>query len=318
MTTAQKMDRPALPRCACGKKAFVRTSTTPNIVCKDCFGKRVQDRVRRTINKYRMFREGDIITIGLSGGKDSTVLLDILNQLQRAHPRSYLSTVVIDEGISKYRDEAIRFARLAAEKAEMELHLISFEELFGYSLDTLVSRISYQSYGQKPCSICGKLRRYALNRVAREIGATKLATGHNLDDEVQTCLLNMLRGDDFRFRRLFRKPVRKHPQLVPRVKPLVELAEREIQLYARAKGIQYHDAECPYAPTAMRNDVRRFLLEQEEKRPGTLLSILRFHDRLMAQEDNRTGAKLAPCTRCGEPASAETCSVCKTLEIIER
>jgi uncharacterized protein (TIGR00269 family) len=264
-----------------------------------------------------MFREGDIIAIGLSGGKDSTVLLDILNQQHRAHPRSYLSTVVIDEGISEYRDEAIRFARLAAEKAEMELHLISFEELFGYSLDALVSQISGKSYGQKPCSICGKLRRYALNKTAREIGATKLATGHNLDDEAQTCLLNMLRGDAFRFQRLFRKPVQKHPQLVPRVKPLVELAEREIQLYARAKEIQYHDAECPYAPTAMRNDVRRFLLMQEEKRPGTLLSILRFHDRLIAQEDNGTGAKLVPCMKCGEPASTETCSVCKTLEMLD-
>lgn len=317
MTTAQKMDRPTLPHCACGKKAFVRISTTSSIVCKDCFGKRVQDRVRRTINKYRMFREGDVITVGLSGGKDSTALLDILNQLQRVHPRSHLSTVVVDEGISKYRDDAIRFARLAAEKANMELHLISFEELFGYSLDALVSRINCHSSGQKPCSICGKLRRYALNKVAREIGATKLATGHNLDDEAQTCLLNMLRGDVFRFRRLFRKPVQKHPRLVPRVKPLVELAEREIQLYTRARGIQYHDVECPYASTAMRNDVRSFLLVQEEKRPGTLLSILRFHDRLIAQEGNGTEARLTPCTKCGEPASAGTCSVCETLEMLE-
>ncbi|MFQ5980705.1 MAG: TIGR00269 family protein [Candidatus Heimdallarchaeota archaeon] len=304
------------PHCGCGKRAFTRGSTGHSVYCRQCFTEAVQERVRKTINRYSMFRHGDSIAIGLSGGKDSAVLLNILTLLERSPPRSHLAAVVVDEGIHGYRDEAIKCARLAADQASIELHLVSFEELYGDSLDALVSRVHRRNYGQKPCSICGTLRRNALNKVAREIGATKLATGHNLDDETQTCLLNVLRGDTFRFRRLSREPTQKHPELVPRVKPLVEVAEREIQLYALAKKLHYHDIECPYAATAMRNDVRRFLMAQEEKRPGTLMTVLRFHDRLLSQENKEESPRFKLCQKCGEPTSTETCSVCNTLKIL--
>jgi uncharacterized protein (TIGR00269 family) len=302
------------PSCyQCKNPAYTRAPGATAFVCRKCYSTAVLDRVRRTINRYQMFHDGDIIAVGLSGGKDSTVLLHILSQLEKSHPRSFLTAIAIDEGIRGYRDEAIKCAQLAAEKAAVELSLVSFEELFGYTLDELALRLVDAHSSQKPCAICGNLRRYALNKAARELGATKLATGHNLDDEAQTCLLNMLRGDVFRFRRLSRKPTQKHPQLVPRVKPLVELTEREIQLYALAKEIHYHDVECPYALTAMRNDIRSFLAAQEEKRAGTLITVLRFHDRLMAQKNGEMSPRLKPCKKCGEPTSTETCSTCKIL-----
>ncbi|MFX0114879.1 MAG: TIGR00269 family protein [Candidatus Hodarchaeota archaeon] len=303
------------PSCyRCRNPAYTRVPGATTLICRKCYSTGIVDRVRRTINRYQMFHDGDVIAVGLSGGKDSTVLLHILSQLEKSHPSSSLTAIAIDEGIHGYRDEAIKYAQRAAEKAAVELYLVSFEELFGYTLDELALRLTNANSSKKPCAICGNLRRYALNRVARGFGATKLATGHNLDDEAQTCILNMLRGDLFRFRRLSRKPMQKHPQLVPRVKPLVELTEREIQLYALAKEIQYHDFECPYALTAMRNDVRSFLATQEEKRAGTLITILRFHDRLVAQKNGEMGPRFKPCKKCGEPTSTETCSACKILE----
>jgi len=318
LLSIQRDGRPIIPSCSCGNTGFVRAPTSERIVCRSCFSNDVSDKVRRAINRYRMFHEGDRIAVGLSGGKDSTVLLHILSQLQKAHPHSELAVIVVDEGIHGYRDEAIKFARLAAETANTQLHLVSFKELFGYTLDFLVSRTSTHNYGQQPCSICGKFRRQALNKAARAINATKLATGHNLDDEAQTCLLNMLRGDILRFRRLSRIPVQKHVLLVPRVKPLVELTEREIQLYALVREIRHYDVECPYAPTAMRNDARNFLVVQEEKRPGTLKTIVRFHDRIMAQENQGSGSsRLELCKKCGEPASAAICSVCETLKELD-
>ncbi len=307
MTSNQK-------KCDCGKVAFTQLNDPLKLICRICFSNYIQDKVRRTVNRYRMLAEGDHIAIGLSGGKDSTVLLDVMIKLQKVHPLSQITVISIDEGISGYRENALRIAQLNAEKNNKKIVVTSFEEQFGYSLDDLVQKAHTQNFGQKPCSICGKLRRRALNNSSRAIGATKLATGHNLDDEAQTCLLNFLRGDSIRFKRMTRTPVQKHPQLIPRIKPLVEITEREIQLYAIAQNIDYHDEDCPYAMTAMRNDVRSFLISQEEKRSNTLKSILRFHDRLFSTKSETEDMKLDLCQICKEPTNAEICNVCITLD----
>jgi glucosamine 6-phosphate synthetase-like amidotransferase/phosphosugar isomerase protein len=80
------------------------------------------------------------------------------------------------------------------------------------------------------------LRRRALNVAAREAGADKLATAHNLDDETQTILLNLLHGDALRIARVNPVLAMSHPKLVQRVKPLCEVPEKEIAFYAFKKG----------------------------------------------------------------------------------
>jgi tRNA(Ile)-lysidine synthase TilS/MesJ len=91
--------------------------------------------------------------------------------------------------------------------------------------------------------LCGVFRGRC-NRKAREIGADKLATGHNLDDEAQAVMLNVMNGDTERLARL--RPTRAQEGLIPRIKPLMDIPEREIALYAFLKKIPFYMGECPY------------------------------------------------------------------------
>ena len=105
---------------------------------------------------------------------------------------------------------------------------------------------------KEPCTYCGVGRRWVLNRKARELGATKLAVGHNLDDEVQSVLLNYMRGDLPRASRMgpvtdWSRRKKFGEKFVPRIKPLRELPEKEIALYVLLKGYDIKWDECPYA-----------------------------------------------------------------------
>ena len=100
------------------------------------------------------------------------------------------------------------------------------------------------------------------------IGATKIATGHNLDDEAQTILLNMLHGDPMRIVRS--GPILRDPRgkFVPRIKPLCDIPEKEIVLYAYLTGTEFQSVACPHGHEALRNDIRSFLNQMEQKHPG--------------------------------------------------
>jgi len=166
-----------------------------------------------------------------------------------------------------------------------------------------------------PCSYCGVLRRRALNTAAREAGVDKLATAHSLDDETQTMILNIIHGDALRIARV--KPVltTAHPKLVQRVKPLCEVPEKEIAFYAYLRRIEFQSIPCPYAQTALRNDVRIMLNHMEEKHAGTKFTIFRSMERIRpALEAMGEEAKLKDCKICGEPTVGELCKPCEMLQ----
>ena len=188
--------------------------------------------------------------------------------------------------------------------------------MYGYRLDELVDIIRRR--GDKdltPCSYCGVLRRRALNSVARKVGADKLATAHNLDDEAQTILLNIIHGDAMRIARV--KPVLSaaHPKFIQRIKPFCEVPEREIAFYAYLNKIRFQETPCPYAQTALRNDIRNMLNRMEEKHAGTKFTILRSMERIRpALEAMGEEEKLRDCELCGEPTVGEVCKPCQMLQ----
>jgi len=142
-----------------------------------------------------------------------------------------------------------------------------------------------------------------------------LATAHNLDDETQTILLNILHGDALRIARV--KPVLEevHPKFVQRVKPMCEVPEKEIALYAYLKRIKFQSFPCPYAPTALRSDIRVMLNRIEEKHAGTKYALLRSMDRIRpALEALAEKVKLRECKKCGEPTVGEICKPCQMLQ----
>jgi len=286
-------------------------------LCRECFLSSIEDKVRATIAKYDIFEPDDKIMIAISGGKDSVSLLHMLAQIEKAFPKAYLCAVTVDEGIRGYRDEALKFAVKNCRKLSVEHKVTSFKELFGVKLDDLVKMLGEKKKqgGLTPCAYCGVLRRRALNLAAREAGVSKLVTAHNLDDEAQTILLNILHGDALRIARV--KPVlaERHPKLVKRVKPLCEVPEKETALYAYLKKIKFQSVPCPYAPTALRTDIRTMLNRMEEKHAGIKFTIYRSMEKIRpAMETAAKAEKLRDCKLCGEPTTDEICKPCRMLQ----
>ncbi len=297
------------------KETFFFRPYSGERLCKSCFIKSIENKVRATIAKYGMFEFDDRIAVAVSGGKDSVSLLHILSKIERDYPKASLVAVSVDEGIAGYRDEALKIAGENCRKLGIEHHIISFKELYGFTLNEIVERLKSKSESElTPCAYCGVLRRKALNVIARKVNADKLATAHTLDDEVQTVLLNMLHGDPYRIAR--EKPVtdETHPKLVRRVKPFCEIPEKETALYAYIKRIKLQGIPCPYAPEALRSDVRAFLNRMEEKHAGIKYTIFKAAEKIRpAIEKAEKAETLRECSECGEPTTQTLCKACEML-----
>jgi uncharacterized protein (TIGR00269 family) len=297
------------------KPAFFYRPHSGERLCKRCFTLSVEAKVRSTITHYRMLNFDDHLAVAVSGGKDSLSLLHILAKIKKRRPQTTLTAVTVDEGIKGYRDEALEIAKENCEKLEIPHHIVSFKELYGYSLDEIIAQARKKGQTQlTACAYCGVLRRKAINTGARQVKATKIATGHTLDDEVQTVLMNFLRGDTARLSK--EKPVttQVHPLFVQKIKPLCEVPEKESALYAYSKKIAFQDTPCPYASEALRNDIRGIINRMEQKHPGTKFTVAKTMERLRpALEITEQKDHFRTCRICGEPSALDFCKACELL-----
>ncbi len=140
--------------------------------------------MRRAINDYDMIADNDHIAVGLSGGKDSLVLLTALAMLRRFSPNPYkLSAVRVDMGFKNASQEEADALAKYCEDLDVDYYLEK----------TDIAEIIFDVRKEdNPCSLCSKMRRGALNTKCNEIGANKLALGHNADDLVETFLLSFI------------------------------------------------------------------------------------------------------------------------------
>ena len=310
--------RPVICTACKTRDAFFSRPYSGEKLCKRCFTKSIEEKARATVAKYRMLKFDDRVAVAISGGKDSTSLLHILAKMQRDHPKSSLVAITVDEGIKSYRDEALKLAAENCRKLGVEHHVVSFKQLFGFTLDEIVKLQRQKGEGNlTSCAYCGVLRRRALNMTAREIRADKLATAHTLDDETQTILLNIFHGDVLRIAKV--KPVTDevHPKLVRKIKPFCEIPERETALYAYVKKIEFQSRPCPYASEALRNDARVMLNRMEEKHPGIKFTIFKSIEKIRpALEEVAKKEGLGECGECGEPTTARICRTCQLLRSI--
>lgn len=269
-------------------------------------------RFRKTIRMGKMIRRNEKVAVGLSGGKDSTVLLHSLAALREDLPMEIIA-ITIDEGIAGYRPKTMIPAQMECRRLGIEQKVVSFKDACGKTLDDFVGNAKDAS-GTLPCSRCGVLRRYALNKAARECGATKLAIGHNLDDMAQTVLMNIMRAEPSRLARM-NEPLVRDARFVPRIRPLMMSPEKEVAIYAMMKGLPIERIECPYAKTAFRSHVRRILNESEERYPGTKFKIMKgFMEMEPMIRKGCPETKLAPCRTCGEPSSGNVCMYCRMIK----
>ncbi|WP_305064635.1 TIGR00269 family protein [Methanococcoides sp.] len=292
----------------CNRDAIIFQKYSGMHICKRHFIEDVERKVKLTIRKQYKIEKGDIIAVALSGGKDSVVLLYLLHKIFGMRRDIEIVALTIDEGIAGYREETLEKARKLTSELGIRHIVRSFKDEYDKTLDELTA----QERELGACSYCGVLRKSLMNKIANEIGATKLATGHNLDDEAQTIMMNHLGGDVDRMIRL--SPPRAIEGLVLRAKPLRKVPEKEVALYAIVNELPFDMSECPYAHEALRGEVRDMINEFEVRHPGTKYSIMRGFDKtvgLIAKEYPQ--AELSKCRVCGETCTAKLCQACKLL-----
>ncbi|MEM2339136.1 MAG: TIGR00269 family protein, partial [Nitrososphaerales archaeon] len=301
-------------KCGINKPVYKRIYSGEQL-CSSCFTLSILKKVKRTISRFKMLEHGDKVAIAVSGGKDSLTLLTILDKLCRKHA-SQLYAISVDEGIEGYRDEALKYVNQMSNKLNIPNFTISYRELYGFTLDEALRW--RKNLNITACALCGVLRRRALDIAAERVKASVIATAHNLDDYIQTFIINLLSGD---LERLGWLDPYNEPQsnfTIRRVKPLIELYEQEIALYAYLKDIPFQEMRCPYRDEGIRSKIRNFLNDLEKEHAG--IKYIIFKSALNISHQFRVLHKknsIKRCINCGYPSSSQICSVCQMLELIK-
>ena len=279
-----------------------------------------ENKVFKTIRRYDLLDLDDKVCVALSGGKDSSVLLYLLYKyMKKKNLEKNLFALLIDEGIIGYRDKTIVFAKSFCEKLGIKIYIKEYKKNFGKSQDENVSILKKKGLNISPCNICGTFRRYLLNKFSREFGATKIATGHNTDDESQNILLNIFKNNFDVIKRL--GPISEkisNVDFVVKIKPLYFCLEKEVKLYSLLKNFDMGYDECPYSRGSFRDDISNFLNETEDNRSGIKHSILNFYlelkDNLIREEkENPISTK---CSKCSEPSKKKICNACIMKDLV--
>jgi len=294
----------------CNEKPVIALPSSEKL-CKYHFTDYFESKVFKTIRQFDLIGKKENIGVALSGGKDSLSILHILNKLSQQNPKIKINAIAIDEGIKGYRNKTLGTAKKFCDENKIFLSIFSYKEEFGLTLDEMLKILDV-----KPCTICGIFRRYLLNKSSRELKLTKLATGHNLDDECQSILMNQLKNNIQASARLGPKVGLIHDnKFVQRVKPLYLCTEKEVTTYAFLNRLLDEFAECPNAAQSFRAQVRDMLNGMEQKFPGTKYSIVNsFLQILPLLKQQFKDGVIKICTKCSEPSSNEICNACVYLE----
>lgn len=296
----------------CGNsKVIYKRPQSGQLLCKDCFIESIEKKVIKTIRKEKLLDKGDKVLVALSGGKDSVTTLEILNSFREMNIID-ICAVTVDEGIANYRQAGVDIARRHAERLGIEHKVVSLKDEYGITLDEIMQKENHKG----SCSYCGVFRRTIINKAAREMNATKIATGHNLDDEVQAIMMNYMEGNTDNLAKLGPKTESKAEEFTVKIKPLREIPEREIGLYVVAKELEVHFDSCPYAMQSFRGEVSEVINQLSQNHPTLKYSTLRGYDKIKGALEGEFTKQHSHgrCRRCGEPSSNELCKACSFLE----
>lgn len=290
--------------------------------CEEHLVKYVERKVKRTLGKYKLIEYGDKVAIAISGGKDSMLMIHLIHKIFKNVRRVEYFALSVDEGIKGYRKNALKKAKTFAKKLGIEYIEVKFKDSLGITIDEIVKKISKENdfSKEKICTWCGVLKRHLINIKARELGATKVAVGHTLDDEAESVIMNFIRGDLNRFVKLGPMPIiLRDKKFIPRIKPLREITTEEVIAYNKIKKIPYYSKRCPNATDNVRLHVQRALNELEKMYPGTKYQIVRFYDTVqpLILKSLKIGRNFNYCKKCGEPSSRDVCRVCELLKKIK-
>ncbi len=275
--------------------------------------KKIRKKVFNTIKKYKLIEEKDKIVLALSGGKDSSVLAlllkDYIENVLRKKVEDTLLALYIDVGVKQHKKQK----KVVEEISNFYDIPLKIEEA-PIKLDELVRENSITNV----CRICGIQKRYLMLKTTIKEGFNTIATGHNLNDEAETFLMNVLQNNYIAARENYL--VKKIGSFPKRIKPLYFISSEETGKVAIKLGLcENTKKECPYSVNSFRNLVRTFLEECIKWDKNILYKIINFQLTFLeninkiSKKENKKRFSLI-CKKCGLPSSKEICKFCEIIE----
>jgi len=269
----------------------------------------IEKETKKAISKYNLIQKGEKVIVALSGGKDSTSLIYILHKLGFK-----VEGLMIDLHLGNWSETHKANMANFCKELEIKLHIVDLKKEFGHGI-CFIKQIVKEKKNLTGCTVCGVIKRWILNKKSRELKSNKLATGHNLDDECQTVLMNFLKGNLSLGINSTPKtgitdvdlPI--HPKFTQRVKPFFFIAESKIRRYAEKMKFPILYERCPCAIGTYRVETRAWLKDIDNK--NKLRIVKNFQQVIKKLVGKRKTIKINSCKICGEPARKETCNACE-------
>ncbi|MEN6616934.1 MAG: ATP-binding protein [Syntrophorhabdus sp.] len=295
----------------CGQLASIALRSHKIAFCDTHFINFFENRVQTTIRRYNLIKPGDRPVVAVSGGKDSLSLWVLLSRMGIAADGIY-----VDLGIGDYSRLSLAKIKAVADTIGRKVYVFHVPDIFGMGIREIAKVLR-----RAPCSACGMIKRYVMNRVCVDHGYNLLLTGHNLDDEAAALMGNVLY---WKREYLWKKDISLEEDaghLSAKAKPFFLCAEREVAAYAIISGIDYIYEECPFSIGAKTITYKNILGNLEESSPGTKLMFVKGYLKELSEMK-----KLAPdtsplkrqeagyCTICGYPGGGGVCGFCRVLE----
>ncbi len=216
----------------------------------DLLEKRIRERFVKAFVTYHLLEDGDHVLVGLSGGKDSLCLLEMLGKRAK-----------IDQ--PRFRVEAIHVRMENISYETSTDYLEQFCKALDVPLHIVTTRFE-PSEQKPPCFLCSWYRRKAVFNLAQELGCNKIALGHHQDDLLHTCLMNQFYQGRFDTMPALLK-MRKMPLSI--IRPLCMVEENDIRRYAELRGYVKQVKLCPYETASHRDDMRQLFEQIQQMNP---------------------------------------------------
>ena len=216
--------------------------------------KRLASFVRRAVDDYNLIDEGDRIAVGVSGGKDSLVLLETLAHMRRFYPKKYeLVAITVDMGFPEADFSEIReFCK----RIKVEYRIAK----------TDIAKIVFDVRKEpNPCSLCAKMRRGSLHAEAQAAGCNKVALGHHYDDAIETFMMNLF----FEGRiGCFSPKSYLSNRKITLIRPLIYAQEKDVLYFVRKRSLPIAKNPCPEDHATERENMKNLLSELEKGNKG--------------------------------------------------
>ena len=229
----------------------------------------MKERFVKAMATYHLIEDDDRILVGLSGGKDSLLLTELLaNRAKIDHPRFSVEALHVRMENIQYETDTSYLQQFCDEQG-VKLHLRTTR--FEIGEETIKDARDARRQKQ-PCFLCSWMRRKEMFNLAQELGCNKIALGHHQDDMLHTALMNLTFQGRFDTMPA-RLKMRKMPLTM--IRPLCLIEEADIKAYAEMKGYQKQKKICPYETNSHRTDIKRLYDEIEQINPEARYSIWR-------------------------------------------